>query len=239
MAKRSDKLPIHAALPHLDERGHARMVDVGAKASTHRVAVAEAFIRMLPETLRRLEAGALAKGDALAVARIAGIQAAKKAWELIPLAHPIGLTHAAVDVSLEPERGGVRVETRVETVGTTGVEMEAMVAAATAALAIYDMAKAHDRGMVVERVQLVMKSGGKSGTYRRAESPGDTDAGAAPPRRGSTPARAARTTTPSAPKATRATKATTSKGQALAAPKVRVSKAPAPSRPQARGRGSR
>ena len=183
MAKPSDKLPIHAALPHLDERGHARMVDVGAKASTHRVAVAEAFIRMLPETLRRLEAGALAKGDALAVARIAGIQAAKKAWELIPLAHPIGLTHAAVDVSLEPERGGVRIETRVETVGTTGVEMEAMVAAATAALAIYDMAKAHDRGMVVERVQLVMKSGGKSGTYRRAERRGDTDkvVKAAPP----------------------------------------------------------
>lgn len=175
MAKPPEKLPIPVALPHLDERGHARMVDVGAKASTHRVAVAEAFIRMLPETLRRLEAGALAKGDALAVARIAGIQAAKKAWELIPLAHPIGLTHAAVDVSLEPERGGVRVETRVETVGTTGVEMEAMVAAATAALAIYDMAKAHDRGMVVERVQLVMKSGGKSGTYRRAERRGDTD----------------------------------------------------------------
>ena len=175
MAQPPEKLPIPVALPHLDERGHARMVDVGAKASTHRVAVAEAFIRMLPETLRRLEAGALAKGDALAVARIAGIQAAKKAWELIPLAHPIGLTHAAVDVSLEPERGGVRVETRVETVGTTGVEMEAMVAAATAALAIYDMAKAHDRGMVVERVQLVMKSGGKSGTYRRAERRGDTD----------------------------------------------------------------
>ena len=175
MAKPPEKLPIPVALPHLDERGHARMVDVGAKASTHRVAVAEAFIRMLPETLRRLEAGALAKGDALAVARIAGIQAAKKAWELIPLAHPISLTHAAVDVSLEPERGGVRVETRVETVGTTGVEMEAMVAAATAALAIYDMAKAHDRGMVVERVQLVMKSGGKSGTYRRAERRGDTD----------------------------------------------------------------
>lgn len=199
MAKPSDKLPIHEALPHLDERGHARMVDVGAKASTHRVAVAEAFIRMLPETLRRLEAGALAKGDALAVARIAGIQAAKKAWELIPLAHPIGLTHAAVDVSLEPERGGVRVETRVETVGTTGVEMEAMVAAATAALAIYDMAKAHDRGMVVERVQLVMKSGGKSGTYRRAERRGDTDKvvkAAAPKRRAQA--------TPPAPKAAKA-----------------------------------
>ncbi len=169
------------SLPHLDARGFARMVDVGAKPSTHRVAVAEAFIRMNPETMDALAAGELAKGDALSVARIAGIQAAKRAWELIPLAHPIALTHAAVDVMIERDKGGVRVETRVETVGTTGVEIEAMVAASTAALAVYDMAKAHDRGMVVERVQLVMKAGGKSGTYRRRERRGDTDPAAQPP----------------------------------------------------------
>lgn len=163
------------SLPHLDARGFARMVDVGAKPSTHRVAVAEAFIRMTPETMDKLADGELAKGDALSVARIAGIQAAKRAWELIPLAHPIALTHAAVDVMIERDKGGVRVETRVETVGMTGVEIEAMVAASTAALAVYDMAKAHDRGMVIERVQLVMKAGGKSGTYRRRERRGDTD----------------------------------------------------------------
>jgi cyclic pyranopterin phosphate synthase len=231
MAKPPEKLPIPVALPHLDERGHARMVDVGAKASTHRVAVAEAFIRMLPETLRRLEAGALAKGDALAVARIAGIQAAKKAWELIPLAHPIGLTHAAVDVSLEPERGGVRVETRVETVGTTGVEMEAMVAAATAALAIYDMAKAHDRGMVVERVQLVMKSGGKSGTYRRAERRGDTDKvvkAVAQPRAKAQPKTTSKATAPQA------------KAQPKAASKAKAPQAKAPqAKAKARSRAER
>lgn len=231
MAKPPEKLPIPVALPHLDERGHARMVDVGAKASTHRVAVAEAFIRMLPETLRRLEAGALAKGDALAVARIAGIQAAKKAWELIPLAHPIGLTHAAVDVSLEPERGGVRVETRVETVGTTGVEMEAMVAAATAALAIYDMAKAHDRGMVVERVQLVMKSGGKSGTYRRAERRGDTDKvvkAVAQPRAKAQPKTTSKATAPQA------------KAKPKAASKAKAPQAKAPqAKANARGRAER
>lgn len=231
MAKPPEKLPIPVALPHLDERGHARMVDVGAKASTHRVAVAEAFIRMLPETLRRLEAGALAKGDALAVARIAGIQAAKKAWELIPLAHPIGLTHAAVDVSLEPERGGVRVETRVETVGTTGVEMEAMVAAATAALAIYDMAKAHDRGMVVERVQLVMKSGGKSGTYRRAERRGDTDKvvkAVAQPRANAQPKTTSKATAPQA------------KAKAKAASKAKAPQAKAPqAKAKARSRAER
>lgn len=237
MAKAPEKLPNPVALPHLDERGHARMVDVGAKASTHRVAVAEAFIRMLPETLRRLEAGALAKGDALAVARIAGIQAAKKAWELIPLAHPIGLTHAAVDVSLEPERGGVRVETRVETVGTTGVEMEAMVAAATAALAIYDMAKAHDRGMVVERVQLVMKSGGKSGTYRRAERRGDTDKvvkAAAPKPRAKAEAKVVRKAKAPPAKAKAPAKATApAKGKAKAPEKTAQAKA------KARGRAER
>jgi cyclic pyranopterin phosphate synthase len=149
------------------------MVDVGTKPATHRIAMAEAFVRVRPEVLSLLRVGNLYKGDALAVARIAGIAASKRAADLIPLAHPIALTHAAVDVSLEPD--GVRIETRVETVGSTGVELEALVAASTAALAVYDMAKAHDRGMVIERVQLLMKAGGRSGTYRRKERRGETE----------------------------------------------------------------
>ena len=163
------------ALPHLDERGMARMVDIGAKPRTHRIAVAEAFVRMKAETLELLQDGKLEKGDALAVARVAGIAGSKRTADLIPLAHPITLTHAAVDVSLEPERHGVRIESRVETVGSTGVEMEALVAAATAALALYDMAKHHDRGMVIERLELKMKSGGRSGTYLRKERKGETE----------------------------------------------------------------
>jgi cyclic pyranopterin phosphate synthase len=151
------------------------MVDVGAKPSTHRVAMAEAFVRMSAEALRRLTDGNLYKGDALAVARIAGIAASKRAAELIPLAHPIALTHAAVAVTPEPERSGVRIETRCETVGATGVELEALVAASTAALAVYDMVKAHDRGMVIEGVQLLMKAGGRSGTYHRKERRGETE----------------------------------------------------------------
>src|SRR5262245_30660977 len=142
MPSKTPKAKAKQALPHLDEDGAARMVDVGAKPSTHRVAMAEAFVRMSPNALKRLSEGNLYKGDALAVARIAGISGSKKTSELIPLAHPISLTHAAVAVTLEPELHRVRVETRVETVGTTGVELEALVAASTAALAIYDMAKA-------------------------------------------------------------------------------------------------
>ena len=167
-----DQVP---ALPHLDDRGFARMVDVGMKPATHRVAVAEAFVRMKPETLERLRDGSLHKGDALSVARIAGVAASKKTSDLIPLAHPISLTHVAVEVTLESDRGLVRIETRAETMGATGVEMEALVSASTAALAIYDMAKAYERGMVIERVQLIMKSGGRSGTFRRQERRGDTE----------------------------------------------------------------
>lgn len=162
-------------LPHLDHRGFARMVDVGTKPSTHRVAVAEAFIRMKPDTLRLLRDGSLYKGDAMSVARIAGIAGSKRTADLIPLAHPVALTHAAVDVALEPRNDGVRIETRVETRAQTGVELEALVAATTAALAIYDMAKSHDRGMVIEGVQLKLKSGGRSGTYSREEPSGETE----------------------------------------------------------------
>ncbi|MCK6548034.1 cyclic pyranopterin monophosphate synthase MoaC [Myxococcota bacterium] len=141
------------------------MVDVGAKPATARRAIAEAFVRMRPDTVRLLADRALAKGDALAVARIAGIQAAKRTPDLIPLAHPLLLTHVAVELDLEDD--GVRIETRVETTSSTGVEMEALTAAAAAALSIYDMAKKHDREMVIERVQLLVKTGGQSGDYVR------------------------------------------------------------------------
>ncbi|MBI4822202.1 MAG: cyclic pyranopterin monophosphate synthase MoaC [Deltaproteobacteria bacterium] len=152
-------------LPHLDSEGAAHMVDVGTKDATHRVAVAEAFVRMSPATVQAIEEGNLKKGDALSVARIAGILAAKKTADLIPLAHPLSLSHVAVDV--KPEAEGVRIEARVETRGPTGVEMEALVAAALAALSLYDMAKAAERGMVIERLQLMVKQGGRSGDWVR------------------------------------------------------------------------
>ncbi len=141
------------------------MVDVGAKPTTQRVAVAEAFVRLGSRTRELLAQGAAAKGDVLAAARLAGIQAAKHTWELIPLCHPIALTHTAVEVT--PERQGVRITTRAETSAPTGVEMEALTAAAVAALALYDMLKAAERGITIEAVRLLVKSGGRSGTWRR------------------------------------------------------------------------
>jgi cyclic pyranopterin phosphate synthase len=158
-----------ARLTHLDARNVARMVDVGAKPPTHRVAVAEAFVRAATPVLDALEAGSLQKGDALAVARLAGILAAKRTSELIPLAHPIALTHVAVDVILERDRGGVRIEARCETIGATGVEMEALTAASVAALTVYDMTKALDKGIEIQDVYLVEKTGGKSGVWRRVK----------------------------------------------------------------------
>ena len=156
-------------LPHLDGEGRARMVDVGAKLPTHRVAVAEAFVKMDSSTLELLRIGGLYKGDAMTVARVAGIAASKRTADLIPLAHPVPLTHVAVDLSFEPENSGVRIEARTETKSVTGVELEALVAASTAAMAIYDMAKKHDRGMVIEGLQLLMKSGGRSGNFSRSD----------------------------------------------------------------------
>jgi cyclic pyranopterin monophosphate synthase len=156
-------------LPHLNSRGEARMVDVSTKPATQRTAVAEAFVRMKPETVDLLERAALAKGDALAVARIAGIMAAKRTPELVPLAHPLNLTHVAVDIEPQRDKSGVRIETRVETMSPTGVELEALTAATAAALSIYDMAKKHDRGMVIEQVRLLVKTGGRSGTYHRED----------------------------------------------------------------------
>jgi cyclic pyranopterin phosphate synthase len=152
-------------LTHTDERGHAHMVDVAAKAETHRRAVATALIRMKPETLAMIVEGRAPKGDVFAVARIAGIMAAKRTSEVIPLCHPLSLTHASVE--LEPVAEGVRIIAVVETDGKTGVEMEALTATSVAALTLYDMCKAVDRGMTVTDLGLVSKEGGKSGTWTR------------------------------------------------------------------------
>ncbi len=154
-------------LTHTDSRGQARMVDVADKSETHRRAVAGAVIRMKPETLAMISEGRAPKGDVFAVARIAGIMAAKRTSELIPLCHSLSLTHASVE--LEPVSDGVRITAIVETDGKTGVEMEALSAAAIAALTLYDMCKAVDRGMVVEELGLLSKEGGKSGTWTREE----------------------------------------------------------------------
>jgi cyclic pyranopterin phosphate synthase len=154
-------------LTHLNERGEAHIVDIGDKASTKRRAVAQARVIAQPATITAIMGGSLKKGDALAVARIAGIMAAKKTSELIPLCHPIPLTKVSVDISAENDTI-IRIEATAETTGQTGVEMEALVAASTAALTLYDMAKAIDRAIVVTDICLLEKSGGKSGDFQRA-----------------------------------------------------------------------
>lgn len=155
-------------LTHFDRGGRAQMVDVGAKARTRRVAVASGHIAMAPATLRRLAEGRAGKGDVLGVARIAAIQAAKRTPELIPLAHPIAITRVAVDFTLQPRRGAVAVAATVECRGQTGVEMEALTAAAVGLLTVYDMLKAVDRGMVLNELRLEEKRGGRSGHWRRS-----------------------------------------------------------------------
>lgn len=155
-------------LSHTDEQGNARMVDVSAKGDTLRKAIASAFIRMQPETLALIQSGGIAKGDVFATARIAGIMAAKHTPELIPLCHPIPLTFVGVELVPEPP-DGVRIIATVEAMTRTGVEMEALTAASVAALTVYDMCKAVDRSMQIERVQLEHKSGGKSGDFQREE----------------------------------------------------------------------
>ncbi len=152
-------------LSHVDRRGKARMVDVGAKAVTRREASASAFVKLGPETLRLVRRNELAKGDVLNTARLAGIQAAKRTPELIPLTHPLPLDNVAVD--LEIEKTGVRVRCRVAVEAKTGAEMEALTGAAVAALTVYDMVKAVDRGAEIARLRLDFKSGGKSGVFRR------------------------------------------------------------------------
>jgi len=158
-------------LTHLDASGAARMVDVGAKPVTHRVAIAGAFVEMAPATLAMIVAGEAPKGDVLATARVAGIMAAKRTSDLIPMCHPLGITHAAIDLAAETNpRSGVRVTATVETDGKTGIEMEALTAAAVAALTLYDMCKAVDRGMILRDVMLLSKEGGKSGLWTREEN---------------------------------------------------------------------
>ena len=152
-------------LTHLDESGRADMVDVGSKPDSERVAVAAGYVKMLPETLSLIEQGALKKGDVLTVARIAGIMAAKRTSELIPLCHPIPLNKIAVDIILNREASRVEITATARTTGKTGVEMEALTAVSVAALTIYDMAKAVDRGMQIDAVRLLEKRGGIHGDY--------------------------------------------------------------------------
>ena len=152
-------------LTHLDSQGRANMVDVTAKAVTAREAVAEARVRMLPQTLQMIQQGGHPKGDVFAVARIAGIQAAKRTHELIPLCHPLLLTSVKVELQAEGD-SCVRIEARCKLAGQTGVEMEALTAASIAALTLYDMCKAVDKGMVIETVHLLEKLGGKSGHWQ-------------------------------------------------------------------------
>ncbi len=153
-----------AELTHLDGQGKARMVDVGGKAETHRVAIAEGRIAMSAEALAAIRDGTVPKGDVLAAARIAGIMAAKKTAELIPLCHPLALDAVTVDFALED--AGVLVTASASLTGRTGVEMEALTAASVALLTIYDMAKAVDKGMVISGLRLIEKRGGKSGTWK-------------------------------------------------------------------------
>jgi cyclic pyranopterin monophosphate synthase len=155
-------------LTHLDDEGTARMVDVGAKEATARQAVARAVVRMSPETAAIVATGDAPKGDVLGVARIAGIQAAKRTGELIPLCHPIGLDHVDVDAHLDVDAGTVTLTATAGVTARTGVEMEAMTAATIAALTVYDMVKGLERGVSIEAVELLSKSGGRSGEWVRA-----------------------------------------------------------------------
>jgi cyclic pyranopterin phosphate synthase len=152
-------------LTHFDDHGAAHMVDVGAKTETHRVARAAGRIVMRPETLALIQAGTAAKGDVLGVARIAAIQAAKRTAELIPLAHPLALTRVAAEFAVDEREPSLSLGVTVETVGRTGVEMEALTAVAVGLLTVYDMCKAVDRGMRIESIRLVEKAGGKSGRF--------------------------------------------------------------------------
>lgn len=158
-------------LTHFNAAGEAHMVDVGAKPETERVAVAEGWIRMQPETLERVMAGSHKKGDVLGVARIAGIMAAKRTGELIPLCHPLALTRVEVDLQARPDAAAVHCRATVGTRGRTGVEMEALTAVQIALLTVYDMCKAVDRGMTMDGIRLLEKQGGKSGHWVRTPEP--------------------------------------------------------------------
>jgi cyclic pyranopterin monophosphate synthase len=176
----ADNRRVTNALTHVDARGRIRMVDVGKKAVTRREAVARGTVRMAPATVAAIVAGRLKKGEALAAARVAGIMAAKRTYELIPLCHQIPLEVVEVDFHPSQRQGTIEIQARAVTSWRTGVEMEAMVAVSAAALALYDMAKAIDRAMVIDAVRLISKEGGRSGDYRR---PGEKDWGNSGPRR--------------------------------------------------------
>ena len=154
-----------SGLSHFDDRGQAHMVDVSGKPVTDRVAVAEGFVRMTAATLALITEGRAKKGDVLAVARLAGIMAAKRTADLIPLCHPLPITKVSLDLTPDPTLPGIRIEATVKTAGQTGVEMEALTAVSLAALTVYDMVKAVEKGMVIEGLRLVLKDGGKSGRY--------------------------------------------------------------------------
>ncbi|HEY8127182.1 MAG TPA: cyclic pyranopterin monophosphate synthase MoaC [Hyphomicrobium sp.] len=159
-------------LSHINAKGEARMVDVSEKGITARRAVAEGFVAMRPSTLALVETGEAKKGDVLGAARIAGIMAAKRTHELIPLCHPLAITKATVDFMLSQSPPGIRVTAEVKVSSQTGVEMEALTAVSVACLTLYDMLKAADKGMTIEGVRLTAKDGGKSGVYRAGERPG-------------------------------------------------------------------
>ena len=159
-------------LTHFDAQGQAHMVDVSAKAETHRVARATGVIRMQPATLRLVAEGRAAKGDVLGIARIAAIQGAKRTADLVPLCHPLPITRVAVELALEPEAAQLRCTAQVETFGRTGVEMEALTAVQVGLLTVYDMCKAVDRGMVMDGIRLLRKSGGKSGEWVAQDAEG-------------------------------------------------------------------
>jgi cyclic pyranopterin phosphate synthase len=163
---------VRSPLTHFDARGEAHMVDVSGKAPTHRIARAEGYIRMLPATFALVAGGHAKKGDVLAVARIAAIQGAKRTADLVPLCHPLPITRVAVDFELDAAASQVRCTAQVETVGVTGVEMEALTAVQVGLLTVYDMCKAADRGMVMHGIRVLEKRGGKSGDWRAAASQG-------------------------------------------------------------------
>ena len=174
MSRQESKAPDRGTLTHFDRAGRARMVDVGEKPETERVAVASGRVRMVGETIELIRTGRAAKGDVLAVAQVAAVMGAKRTADLIPMCHPLMLTR--IDITFELGKDEVRVEATVGTRGRTGVEMEALTAVATAALTIYDMVKAVDRGMTIEGIQLESKVGGRSGAWNRE---GDNTATAA------------------------------------------------------------
>jgi cyclic pyranopterin phosphate synthase len=154
-------------LTHLDEEGKARMVDVSEKQPTKREAFAAGIVYMKPATMKLIEDKAIPKGDVMAVARIAGIMAAKRTWELVPMCHPLNITSVTVDLAMDGKNGRIEIEAKVKTVGQTGVEMEALTAVSAAALTIYDMCKAVDKEMTISDIMLMEKRGGRSGEFKR------------------------------------------------------------------------